>query len=114
MNNTEYLKHLIQQRLLLTKINKEADPASGISFMIRRGVAADNEDIPDDHLKRPWATIQVGTLDLASAAISALLEANEKSIVIFRKAVEKDIDAAVACLSELKHVLNSGQQRKEP
>jgi|GEM_PF-4443564 len=49
----EYLAELLKQRRILKDILKNADPASGVSFMIRRGVARDNKDVPFDSSTRP-------------------------------------------------------------
>jgi hypothetical protein len=98
----EYLAELVKQRRIIKDILEDADPASGISFMIRRGVARDNKDVPRDSDLRPWATIQTCDLELAAAAIDSILKANRQSMTTFIEITRRDIDiasgiVAVAC-----------------
>lgn len=91
----EYLAELLKQRRILKDILKNADPASGVSFMIRRGVARDDEDVPNDFKARPWATVQTPDLVLASSAMAHLLKANKESILVFIRSARLDIEFAI-------------------
>lgn len=98
------LLHLIKQRQVLEQIKQKADPASGVSFMVRRGVARDNEDYEDDERRRPWATIETPALALAGEAIDMLLQANAESIRGFVASVRRDIDSATMALKSAEGI----------
>ena len=100
MNSHEYLQYLHKQREILQTIQREADPASGISFMIRRGVACDNPKVEDDAERRPWAIIETANLETAREIISRLLDANLGSILRWRKIVRQEIAAATEVLQQ--------------
>lgn len=103
----EYLSELLKQRRILKDILKNADPASGISFMIRRGVARDNKDVPNDFNARPWATVQTPDLVLASSAIAHLLKANKESILRFIDSARLDIEFARKSIDAAKAELDA-------
>jgi hypothetical protein len=103
MQPHEYLRELLQQRQTLLAILKDMDPASGVTFMVRRGVAADSEDY-DDRLSRPWATIQVAELGEARYVILGLLRANMSSIRIFMRSTSRLIGEAEETLAEANRV----------
>lgn len=103
MQPHEYLKELLWQRQTLLAILKDMDPASGVTFMVRRGVAADSEDY-DDRLSRPWATIQMADLGEARYVILGLLRANMSSIRIFMRSTDRLIEEAKEALVEASQV----------
>jgi hypothetical protein len=108
MWNYEYLSQLLVRRKALLSISKNADPASGISFMIRRGVARDNEDVEDDDVKRPWVVVE-SSLDFEKAqdALDLLIQTNMDSIKLFRNSVRNDMEKAELVLRDADEILKS-------
>jgi hypothetical protein len=104
MQPYEYLAELLRQRQVLQGILKDMDPVSGVTFMVRRGVAADSEDY-DDRLSRPWATIQMADLGEARYVILGLLRANMASIKIFIRSTDRLIKETTETLAEAKRVI---------
>jgi hypothetical protein len=94
MNSWDHLKAARKAKADLNAIMKKADPASGVSFCVRRGVARDNEDVEDDHVMRPWVTIELSNLELATEAAKALSKGLDESIAFWVKATRRDIEEA--------------------
>jgi hypothetical protein len=85
----ETLKARLAQIEALEKISRECDPASGLSFSVRRGVARDNEDDERDAERRPWVTVEV--CDTAGKeAIAHLVTALRVSVTYWRANLEKE------------------------
>ncbi len=80
------------------------DPASGVSFAVRRGVARDNEEVENDAEKRPWATIESCEMTDANQLIDTLLAANLQSITRTRKYVQEELDESNALLAKSVNV----------
>lgn len=112
MNNTDYLLHLLKQRVILQGIVREADPASGIAFMVRRGVARDNDEVADDMIRRPWATIECCNMGHAYDAVNLLLQQNMESIKVFMTAVERDTVGAQTILKEAQSMIQAEDESK--
>lgn len=93
-NSWEHLANCEKTLVTLDAILKKADPASGISFMVRRGIARDDDDLPDDAARRPWAVVEVSDIELAANAISNIRLALTDSIAFWRTAVSRDIKDA--------------------
>jgi hypothetical protein len=93
----EHLKAARATTAALKAIAREADPASGISFSVRRGVARDNPDY-DDSVKRPWVTIEVSTLETACCSINFLLRASKANEDFWAQATKRAIAEAAAIL----------------
>lgn len=108
MQPYEYLAELLRQRQVLQDILKDMDPASGVTFMVRRGIAADSEDY-DDRLSRPWATIQMGDSVAARLVIQGLLRANRDSINVFARSAEHLITEVQSLLAEANRVTPEGE-----
>jgi hypothetical protein len=96
MNNS--WNHLAAARnnlAALEAIKKKADPASGVSFAVRRGVARDNEDVKGDHVMRPWVTIEAS---LFEPALDAIIAEAKRLIEFWEKATKRDIEEAAKVL----------------
>jgi hypothetical protein len=84
MNHTyEHLRQSKSRLSELQKIIKDLDPASGVSFMIRRGPAKDNEEIDDYETKHPWTTIEISNPSIVS--VLNILEKEQTEVVRFWK-----------------------------
>ncbi len=95
-----HLTNLILQRERLKKIRADMDPASGVSFAVRRGVARNNDEVEDDETRRPWATIEICSGGHAEQVIDVLLLANMASIVYARASLEKELKAGAELLTK--------------
>ncbi len=78
----------------LEQIKKDMDPASGVSFMVRRGVAHDNETVEDDENKRPWVELSLSNLDHNTSILDLLIFAAMENITFWEKATKHAIDEA--------------------
>lgn len=80
MNQTvQYLKQIRANIGGLENISNNCDPASGVSFAVRRGAARDNEDVSDDDEKRrPWITAEIDD-ETAKSVIKALIVSLKRS-----------------------------------
>lgn len=87
----------------LTKIIKDADPASGVSISFRRGVARDSEEVENDELERPWVTIETAELEMATQAIELMLEAQRKSLRYQITNLNREHEAVGLFLEKLAH-----------
>lgn len=105
MKTHEYVNHLLAQRHLLLRINKDADLASGISFMVRRGVARDNEAVEGDELKRPWAVIESGDLKACREIIGTLLAINLTSLKLWKSSLISELKSMNASLEEINLII---------
>jgi hypothetical protein len=95
MNNSwDHLKRAREILAGLKKIMADADPASGVSFAVRRGVARDNEAVEGDEDKRPWVTLELSDLKLSEMAIKILIDGALSSIEFWSLATQRDIDTA--------------------
>jgi len=84
MNHTyEHLRQSKSRLSELQKIIKDFDPASGVSFMIRRGPAKDNEEVDDYETKHPWTTIEISNPSIVS--VLNILEKEQTEVVRFWK-----------------------------
>lgn len=99
MNTWEHLQAAKKSLLALDKITKDADPASGITFAVRRGVARDNEDVEDDAFRRPWVTVESSNLELSGRAIALIREALIENIKFWTRRTEEDIASAQNALN---------------
>lgn len=98
MKSWEMLKQQRERLSALKKIAAEADPASGISFQVRRGVLRDNPDYEDDDIRRPLVNVEFFDLDTAQAALLTLCSGVEQSIAFWERCVKTDIEEAEAAL----------------
>jgi hypothetical protein len=62
----------------LRKIRKDMDPASGVSVSIRRGPVRDDPD--EDDRSRPWVTVEITDLAIATEVLDAAIDAANKSL----------------------------------
>lgn len=101
MNNSwDHLRHAREVLAGLEKILAESDPASGVSFSVRRGVAKDNEVVEDDDKKRPWVTIEVSEPSGFGEVLRALLISAMNNVNYWTRVVRRDIELAQAVLAE--------------
>ncbi len=94
MKSWEHLLNLRQAIKGLKTISEKADPASGVSFSVRRGVSRDNDNVEGDEINRPWVTVELSDLTSAIAALEHIIKAMEGSERIWQSAVAKDITDA--------------------
>jgi len=87
MNHTyEHLRQSKSRLSELQKIIKDFDPASGVSFMIRRGPAKyelDDEEIDNHEIKHPWTIIETSNPSIVS--VLNILEKEQTEVVKFWK-----------------------------
>lgn len=76
------------------------DPASGVSFSVRRGVIWDNDAIEDDCIRRPWITVESSDLQSAKTIIELIIQDTEKQIKFWENNVKRDIEIAQKILLE--------------
>ncbi len=105
MKSYEILNNMAAQLHMLDQIVEDADPASGISFMIRRGVARDNDEVEGDSERRPWTTIETSDLAQAREALMHIRHSLIHSITFFRKVVRDDINQAHKVLTDTEKVI---------
>ncbi len=98
----EHLKSARAQIAALEKIAKDCDPASGVSFSVRRGVARDNEDSEGDCVRRPWVTVETSDLPVAKGLIEIIISAARRNEAFWLKALQADIRDACAYLASEK------------
>lgn len=98
MNSWDYLKKVRKDYAALLKISKESDPASGVSFSVRRGVAHDNEAVEDDETRRPWVTTELSDPRVVADVMSSLLSGAQARIEYWTSVVKRDIKDAEAVL----------------
>ena len=93
MESHKHLKQARENLIAIKKIFKDADPASGIAFGVRRGVPQDNEDVESDNVMRPWVTFSASDV-IGKKAIQILVAGLEESISFWEKATKRDIEEA--------------------
>lgn len=98
MNSWDHLKQTRANLAAIKAIREQADPASGVSFAVRRGVARDNEDLDGDDIRRPWVTVELSDLELADNALREIQLGLERLEVFWTKAVRRDIETAQAAI----------------
>jgi hypothetical protein len=90
-NSPEMLMQKLSNIKQLMKIMKDMDPASGVSFMVRRGVARDNPENDDDDEIRPWVTVETAELDVAKTVIEQLVLAEKQSAKFWADSTRRTI-----------------------
>lgn len=102
---------LIQARIdaikALRKIQKDVDPASGLSVCVRRGVLSDAAEDHDGRARREWVNVELcdhmdGILELVIDAQTKSLQHWLRSAVSDRARLDTAIEAARAFLAEAK------------
>lgn len=85
MNTTiEKITQLDASIKAIAEILLDMDPASGVTFCVRRGVA------DEDH--RPWVTVETGELTLARPALELIQDAATRSKHYWVSVARKDRD----------------------
>ena len=70
------------------QIKEKADPASGCSFSVRRGVSRDNPDCDDDATYRPWYTIELSQYE---QALDILIDSARKNVKRWEAILREEI-----------------------
>jgi hypothetical protein len=89
----EHLRQSKSRLRELQKIIKDLDPASGVSFMIRRGPAKDNEEIDDYETKHPWTTIEISNPSIVSV-LNILEKEQTEEVKFWKRMTEIEIKNA--------------------
>jgi len=97
------LNHLVQSRKSIEQLNKilvDCDPASGISFYVRRGVLLDNVDVEGDSERRPLVPVEFGDLKKAEDAVALMIRGLEESVRLTKRFLTERLEEARLVLEE--------------
>ena len=98
MNTADIIARRIANIKALRRLQKDVDPASGMSVCVRRGVLANQDE--DDAERRPW--IQMELADHMDAILELAIDAQMKSLKMFK-------GSAVREIAELNRVMVEAQ-----
>lgn len=101
MSTADIIARRIQNIKALRKLQKEVDPASGMSVCVRRGVLADRDE--DDPERRPW--IQMELVDHMGAILELAIDAQVQSLKMFKGSASREIAELNRAVTDAKGLL---------
>jgi len=100
MNAHDHLREARAKLAGLQRILKDMDPASGVSFAVRRGVARDDDEVDNDSTKRPWVTLELSEMALVKDTLDSLIEGAKYNVTFWEGATKRLISEAQKVLDE--------------